>query len=101
LHENNIGYKIDIIYGLPGDNFFGSAQTFKFSILNNPAEIYCFLLKIYPGTKLWEQKVELGINCFEFEPFDMIGNKTFSPDELDRSKLFSESIMFEYYIQTT
>lgn len=92
LNKNSVDYKIDLIAGLPGDNY----ETFKsgvdYLISQNTNALGLFTLSVLPGTPIFNHAEKFKIKFLRKAPYDILSNYTFSYDDLFRAKILIKSI---------
>jgi radical SAM superfamily enzyme YgiQ (UPF0313 family) len=84
-----IDISLDMIYGLPGDNFKGFKETVDFALGLNPSRLYLFPLLVLPGTPFWERKEELGFELSGKPDYMVKSNNSFSHEDMLKSIDFS------------
>ncbi len=99
LREMDPGAEIslDLIYGLPGDNFELFRNTINFSLEMSPIKLNMSPLVLLPGSPFWAQKVELGIDHLPTTPYYIRSNKTYSAEDMRKSRKFVLGIMMVMY----
>lgn len=74
-------FDIDLIYGLPGDTYNNYKKSVDYIISLN-ARIYYQPLRIFKGTKLYEDVKKYGIIYNNTPPYNIITNNTYSLDDM-------------------
>ncbi|MCP3925772.1 MAG: radical SAM protein [Desulfobacterales bacterium] len=83
LKERDIVPRIDLILGLPGDNYEGFKNSILFINENNMFEdVQVFPLSVLPGTDFRKNSEKLGLNFEKEPPYTVISTPTFSRDEM-------------------
>ena len=77
---------LDLIAGLPYENFESFKESFNFAFGLKPDELQLGFLKLLPGTELHSKTNEYGIICDEFPPYEIISNSWLSAEEIIRLK---------------
>ncbi len=96
LNEEGVTFGLDLIYGLPGENYktFCEGVDFAVSMLPNNLEIFC--LSVLPGTDLFERADDLGLE-YEKEPqYHVIKTNLFSMDDMERARRLAVSCSYFY-----
>lgn len=85
LHQRQIPYGFDLIYGLPGDSLedFKRSIDFVFSLAPNHIDI--FPLAVLPGTELYERAGELGLEYDPDNDYLLIKNESYTPEMMEIS----------------
>lgn len=95
--DNGFKTCLDVICGLPGDNFFRFARTMKFVINQRPVSVSGAFLEVLPGTEMRESKERFDL-VYDPQPnYEIISNYSFSADEIRRAKIFTKKIIREYH----
>lgn len=74
LHENDVPYGLDLIYGLPGDSLEGFRQSLDFALSCAPNHLDMFPLSVLPGTRLRETAAGLGLRHLKAAPYTVVGS---------------------------
>lgn len=82
LNSEGVTFGLDLIYGLPGDNYNGFVNSLEFAFSGLPNHIDIFPLSILPGTRLASKADELGINYRPDPPYTIEATPTLPSDEL-------------------
>jgi radical SAM superfamily enzyme YgiQ (UPF0313 family) len=99
LLKGGIEVLIDLIIGLPGDNFFRFATSVKAMMHLNPTTIVFSALHVLPGTDLYTESDKLGLQFDEKAPHLVLQNSTFPYDELDKAVVMAVSVGKEYNLK--
>ena len=81
-----LSFGIDLIYGLPGDNYSGFRSSLNFVVESSPNNIDIFPLSVLPGTELSENADKLGIKHKGFPGYEVISTSTFSTADLYKTE---------------
>ncbi|MEG0773346.1 DUF4080 domain-containing protein [Clostridium sp.] len=73
---------LDLIAGLPGENFESFKRSFNEVYEINPDELQLGFLKIIKGTTMKEEAALWGMICSPYPPYEIIKTKDISYDEL-------------------
>ena len=65
LHEQQVPYGFDLIYGLPGDTLTGFLESIDFTFSLAPNHVDIFPLAVIPGTTLYDKAAYHGL---DFQP---------------------------------
>jgi len=82
LHNADVTYGFDLIYGLPGDSLEGFRASLDFAMSLVPNHIDIFRLAVLPGTRLAETAPELDLEYEACNPYHVIASPTFSRDDM-------------------
>ena len=95
LNQAGITFGLDLIFGLPGDNFSGFCRSLDFALGQQPNQVDIFPLAVLPGTELHQQQQQFGISADSRPPYLIRENRSFSGDQLEQSrKLASAADLF-------
>ncbi len=89
MSQAGITFGLDLIYGLPGDNHAGFEKSLDFSLQLQPNQVDIFPLAVLPGTELFAQQEMFGIQGAPHPPYLLQANKTYSEQDLDKSRLLA------------
>jgi len=102
LHEHEVPYGLDLIYGLPGDSLEGFRESLDFALGCAPNHLDIFPLSVLPGTRLRETAGGLGLLYLEKAPYTVTGSKKghglsgFSSDDLKTAVGLNEAVNLLY-----
>jgi hypothetical protein len=82
LHNADVTYGFDLIYGLPGDSLEGFRASLDFAMSLVPNHIDIFRLSILPGTRLAETAPALNLEHETCNPYQVIASPTFSREDI-------------------
>lgn len=82
LHQADVTYGFDLIYGLPGDSLEGFRASLDFAMSLVPNHIDVFCLAVLPGTRLVETAPVLNLEYEAGTPYRVIASPTFSRKDL-------------------
>lgn len=96
LHQRQIPYGFDLIYGLPGDSLedFKRSIDFVFSLAPNHIDI--FPLAVLPGTELYERAGELGLEYDPDNDYLLKRNESYTPEMMEISGRIARSVDLFY-----
>lgn len=98
LDSEGVTFGLDLIYGLPGDDFAGFCHSLAFALDHAPNQLDIFPLAVLPGTPLAEQAVELGIRFLEHPPYTILATPTLSNEDLERCRTLAAGVELFYNI---
>lgn len=84
LNAEGVTYGLDLIFGLPGDNYQGFCQSLDFALRFAPNHLDIFPLAILPGTQLAGRTAEERIVCQTEPPYQVLSTPDLPRDELDK-----------------
>ncbi len=82
LHNADVTYGFDLIYGLPGDSLEGFRSSLDFAMSLVPNHLDVFRLSVLPGTRLAETAPELKLEHEACNPYEVIASPTFSREDM-------------------
>ncbi len=82
LHNADVTYGFDLIYGLPGDSLEGFRASLDFAMSLVPNHIDLFHLSVLPGTRLAETAHDLNLEHEAVNPYPVIASPTFTREEM-------------------
>jgi hypothetical protein len=82
LHNADVIYGFDLIYGLPGDSLEGFLASLDFAMSLVPNHIDVFRLSVLPGTRLAETAPALNLEHEACNPYEVIASPTFSREDM-------------------
>jgi len=82
LHNADVIYGFDLIYGLPGDSLEGFRASLDFAMSLVPNHIDVFRLSVLPGTRLAETAPALNLEHEACNPYEVIASPSFSRDDM-------------------
>lgn len=91
LKQRGITTAVDLIVGLPGDDWAGFERTLQFVLDNNLHDnIQVFPLSILPGTDFRRDAQRLGLAYEQHPPYTIIQTPTFSRTEIRQALEYTE-----------
>jgi radical SAM superfamily enzyme YgiQ (UPF0313 family) len=90
--QNNIMQHLDLIAGLPGENFESFKNSFNEVYSIEPDEIQLGFLKVLKGSPMEEEAEEWGIVHSPYTPYEVIKTKDISYEELLLLKRVEEMV---------
>ncbi|HHX13380.1 MAG TPA: DUF4080 domain-containing protein [Clostridiales bacterium] len=92
----NIRLHLDLIAGLPYENYDRFAQSFDQVYELGPDMLQLGFLKLLPGTGLHRRAAEFGYVWRDYAPYEIISNHVLKAEELLRLKMI-ETVLDRYY----
>lgn len=92
---NIIDLHLDLIAGLPYEDYASFKNTFNEVLSLRPKELQLGFLKLLKGTKLYEEKNKYGYIFNESAPYDIISNDFMSIEDIKNIHLLEDA--FERY----
>lgn len=96
LNEEGVTFGLDLIFGLPGENFGSFRDGIDFAISQYPNNLEIFCLSVLPGTNLFDRAEGLGLVWEKEPPYHVIKTKEFSPDDIKRAEKLSKACSYFY-----
>lgn len=96
LASGNLHLHLDLIAGLPYEDFEQFAQSFREIYALKPHQLQLGFLKLLKGSGLRERREEYGMLCQERPPYEVRKTKWLSYDDFLRIKL-AEEMLEAYY----
>ena len=82
LHNADVTYGVDLIYGLPGDSLDGFRTSLDFAMSLVPNHLDVFRLSVLPGTRLAEAAPVLNLEHETCNPYQVIASPTFTREDI-------------------
>ena len=86
LAAEGVTYGLDLIYGLPGDDETGFAESLDFALALAPNHLDIFPLAVLPGTPLHRDRETLGIEAMDRPPYEVIATPTLSQTAMEHCR---------------
>lgn len=90
-----IDLHLDLIAGLPYEDYQSFINTFNEVLSLRPKELQLGFLKLLKGTKLYDEKDQYGYKFNEYAPYDIICNDFLTEDDI--SKIHQVEDAFDYF----
>jgi radical SAM superfamily enzyme YgiQ (UPF0313 family) len=87
-----LSFGIDLIYGLPGDNYESFKESLDFAVAAAPNNLDIFPLSVLPGTELAEKTEEYGIKHSGFPSYITEYCKSFSMEDMTRAEKLTNAV---------
>jgi radical SAM superfamily enzyme YgiQ (UPF0313 family) len=94
--HNEITLNVELIAGLPGDNYETFKNSIDFTIRQRPDHISIYRLLLLKGSELRSRASELGMRFEEKPPYTLIESHSLTATDLDRLELLSFSHIVLY-----
>lgn len=92
----NIHIHLDLIAGLPYENYESFGQSFDRVYGMRPEQLQLGFLKVLKGSEMWEKAKEYGICYLDKPPYEVLYTKWLSYDEVLRLKDIEEMVELYY-----
>jgi radical SAM superfamily enzyme YgiQ (UPF0313 family) len=96
--EEGVTFGLDLIFGLPGDDYSGFRQSLDFALEFSPNHIDLFPLAVLPGTVLHRRREEFGLRSQNRPPYQILQSDSWNPADLDRSRLLAAAADLFYNV---
>lgn len=96
LNEKKINYSIQLIEGLPGDDFEGFKVSLDWVFALKPENIEIFRLMVLPGTCLRQKAEELKLKFALKPPYYILESLSFDEEELRKMEGLRVAALFLY-----
>jgi len=96
LNEEGVTFGLDLIFGLPGENFSSFKNGIDFAISQYPNNLEIFCLSVLPGTDLFDRADSLGLVYESKPPYHVIRNKELTEDDIKRAEKLSKACSYFY-----
>ncbi len=94
--EHNIHVHLDLIAGLPYEDYESFVHSFNSVYEMRPHQLQLGFLKVLKGSYLWEKAADYEIRCTDAPPYEALSTKWLSYEELLRFKQV-EAMVELYY----
>jgi hypothetical protein len=98
LSAEGVTFGLDLIYGLPGDDYSGFCDSLNFALGFAPNQIDVFPLAVLPGTTLHRNRRLHSLVAQEEPPYEILESATWSPADLERSLRLASAVDLFYNI---
>lgn len=95
LNDYGINNDVDVILGLPGDNFFTFRKSLEFVLRHKGSNALVHYFVNLPGTWLYENSRRFGIVSMDHAPYRVLSTSSFGMDEIKKAQLMVKSMMAE------
>jgi len=91
LSDGGITFGIDLIYGLPHDDYAGLRESIDFALECSPNHVEIFPLSLLPGTKLFEQRQQFGLHALLSPPYTVTHSHHLTPQQFQQCRMLAEA----------
>ncbi len=88
LREAGVDYAIDIIFGLPGDNYETFKKSYDDAYLLKPMHVRVYNLLTLPGTRLFLEAEKHGLVFDKEPPYTTLYCNTFTQEDMRKARRF-------------
>lgn len=96
LDVEAVTYGLDLIYGLPGDDYQGFCRSLAFALEHAPNHIDIFRLAILPGTALDQTAAQLGVEHESAPPYRVTATPSMTTETLARCDELAAAVELFY-----
>jgi len=96
LAAEGVTFGIDLIYGLPGDDYRGFCRSLSFALRLAPNHLDIFPLAVLPGTPLHKHRGEFAIASDEEAPYLLQCSASWSEADMARSRRLAGAVDLFY-----
>jgi radical SAM superfamily enzyme YgiQ (UPF0313 family) len=96
LNAEGVTFGLDLIYGLPGDDYQGFRHSLNTALNLTPNHIDIFPLAVLPGTVLHRQRDIFGLDSSPHPPYELRRSKSCSPADLERCRILAAATQVFY-----
>lgn len=93
---NNIHCHLDLIAGLPYENYESFGQSFDAVYRMRPEQLQLGFLKVLKGSEMWERAQEYGLSYLATPPYEVLYTRWLSYDDVLRLKRIEEVVELYY-----
>ncbi|RMF46389.1 MAG: radical SAM protein, partial [Deltaproteobacteria bacterium] len=98
LNGEQVTFGLDLIYGLPGDDFAGFCRSLDFALGFAPNHLDIFPLSVLPGTSLERHGRDLGLAWQTEPPYQLRGSPGLPEQDLERCRELAAAVDLFYNI---
>ena len=92
----NIHQHLDLIAGLPYEDYFTFQKSFNEVYSMKPQQLQLGFLKVLKGARMWEKAADYGIAYTEKPPYEVLFTKWITYDEILKLKQVEEMVEMYY-----
>lgn len=92
LNEEGCIFGLDLMYGLPEDTLAGFRKSVDWALGLWPNNLDIFPLALLPGTALFEQAGECGLDANPEPPYLVRSTRGFTPADLESAAILSKAV---------
>lgn len=94
--NNNIHLHLDLIAGLPHEDYESFKHSFNYVYVLCPDQLQLGFLKLLKGSGLYKSRKELGLAATDFAPYEILHTPCLNHDELLKLKMVEEMVELYY-----
>ncbi len=98
--DPNIELSMDLIYGLPGDNFYTFRKTVDFALSLSPIKLNLSPLVLLPGSTYWMEKEKHEFVYEKEPPYLVHSNRTYTPEDFRKTRRLVLGVIMAMYFPT-
>ncbi|TFG62038.1 MAG: radical SAM protein, partial [Spirochaetales bacterium] len=91
LHEAEVVYGFDLMYGLPGDSLDGFCESLDFALEMRPNHLDIFPLAVLPGTRLAEEASDFGLVWIPGPPYTVLSTPSMNSSDMNEAQKIAEA----------
>lgn len=91
LSDGGITFGIDLIYGLPHDDYTGLCESIDFALECCPNHVEIFPLALLPGTKLFDQREQYGLKALSSPPYTVTHSRHLTPQQFEQCSALAQA----------
>ena len=95
--DPNIELSMDLIYGLPGDNFYTFRKTVDFALSLSPIKLNLSPLVLLPGSTYWIEREKHQFVYDEEPPYLVHSNRTYTPEDFRKTRRLVLGVIMAMY----
>jgi radical SAM superfamily enzyme YgiQ (UPF0313 family) len=92
LRRAGIPFSLDVIYGLPGDDYAAFGGTLDAAVAMTPNFINCFRLQVLPGSRFAREPERWGLRHHPEPPYHLESCHTFSAGDMARAERLTQAL---------
>jgi radical SAM superfamily enzyme YgiQ (UPF0313 family) len=96
LAAEGVTFGIDLIYGLPGDDYQGFCRSLTFALQLAPNHLDIFPLAVLPGTPLHRHREDFAIESGDAAPYLLRRSASWSERDMGRSRQLAAAVDLFY-----
>lgn len=90
---------VEVIFGLPGDDYEGFKETLEFLLSEIKAELFvCYRYSVLPGSSFWEHRADYGLVHQTRAPYLIISSDTYSEEDLAQTEWLTYHLQLIYRV---
>lgn len=89
LSSEGVTFGIDLIFGLPGDNYQGFSESLEKALEFAPNQVDTFPLALLPGTPLYSRASSYGLKALNTPPYTVIESATCPEAEMHKCRILA------------